>query len=215
MKVLPLFPLETVVFPGMTLPLRVFEARYKRLVKAAMDMEKPAFVVGTLPDTGEAEPAEAGTRMEIVETQDQPDGTIHLLAHGIERVRVTLDTVELVAEPTGGERPLHWVNAEPWPVERVDPNAERLAAWDAVTAFEAYSERFFAESVRKQARAAMPDEPLYQASFVCANLHLPYTEARRLLAAPSLVQRLSDATDMMYERLTEDIEDVLGDTGQA
>lgn len=215
MKVLPLFPLETVVFPGMTLPLRVFEARYKRLVKAVSEMETPSFVVGTLPDTGDANPAEAGTRMEIVETQDQADGTIHLLAHGIERVRITLDSVELVAEPTGGERPLHWVHAERWPVERVDPNTERLAAWDAITAFEAYSERFFAESVRKQARAAMPDEPLYQASFVCANLHLPYTEARRLLAAPSLVQRLSDATDMMYERLTEDIEDVLGDTGQA
>lgn len=215
MNVLPLFPLETVVFPGMTLPLRVFEARYKRLVKHALEMDTPSFVVGALPAQRSSDQAQAGTRMEIIDTQDQPDGTIQLLTHGVERVRMTLESVELVAEPTGGERPLHMVNAEAWPVERVDPNAERLAAWDAITAFEAYTERFFVESVRKQARAAMPDEPLYQASFVCANLHLPYSEARKLLAAPSLVQRLSDATDMMYERLTEDLEEPFGDAGQA
>ena len=33
---LPLFPLNTVLFPGGTLPLRVFEARYVDMVRAAM-----------------------------------------------------------------------------------------------------------------------------------------------------------------------------------
>jgi hypothetical protein len=32
----PMFPLESVLFPGQTLPLRIFEERYKRLVTESL-----------------------------------------------------------------------------------------------------------------------------------------------------------------------------------
>jgi ATP-dependent Lon protease len=42
---IPLFPLNVVLLPGMTLPLHIFEPRYKRMMKAVMDDEIPFGVV--------------------------------------------------------------------------------------------------------------------------------------------------------------------------
>jgi len=42
---LPLFPLQTVLFPGGILPLKVFEARYVEMTKACLKDERPFGVV--------------------------------------------------------------------------------------------------------------------------------------------------------------------------
>jgi ATP-dependent Lon protease len=42
---IPLFPLTVVLFPGMTLPLHIFEQRYKRMMKTVIDDEVPFGVV--------------------------------------------------------------------------------------------------------------------------------------------------------------------------
>lgn len=42
---IPLFPLNVVLLPGMTLPLHIFEPRYKRMMKAVIDDEAPFGVV--------------------------------------------------------------------------------------------------------------------------------------------------------------------------
>ena len=39
---LPMFPLNTVLFPGVTLPLHVFEERYRALVEHLLRIEDPA-----------------------------------------------------------------------------------------------------------------------------------------------------------------------------
>lgn len=44
---IPLFPLNVVLLPGMTLPLHIFEQRYKRMMKAVIDDEVPFGVVLT------------------------------------------------------------------------------------------------------------------------------------------------------------------------
>jgi ATP-dependent Lon protease len=38
---IPLFPLTVVLLPGMTLPLHIFEPRYKRMIKTVIDEEIP------------------------------------------------------------------------------------------------------------------------------------------------------------------------------
>lgn len=50
---LPIFPLNTVLFPGMTVPLHVFEQRYRRLVSELLDPE---------PTEGEAPGHDSGPR---------------------------------------------------------------------------------------------------------------------------------------------------------
>ena len=42
---IPLFPLSVVLLPGMTLPLHIFEQRYKRMMKTVIDEEIPFGVV--------------------------------------------------------------------------------------------------------------------------------------------------------------------------
>jgi ATP-dependent Lon protease len=42
---IPLFPLNVVLLPGMTLPLHIFEPRYKRMMKAVINDEVPFGVV--------------------------------------------------------------------------------------------------------------------------------------------------------------------------
>src|SRR5919109_706380 len=42
---LPLFPLGSVLFPGATLRLHVFERRYRRMVAACLEASPPEFVV--------------------------------------------------------------------------------------------------------------------------------------------------------------------------
>lgn len=41
MKLIPLFPLQLVVFPGEMLPLHIFEPRYKQMIKHCLDNEEP------------------------------------------------------------------------------------------------------------------------------------------------------------------------------
>lgn len=208
MDELAVFPLGIVVFPGMTVPLHVYEERYKRLVRHATALDEPRFVIAPPPaevldDEGSARPGEIGTILDVLDARENPDGTYRLLGHGRDRCRLRRVREESVPEPSGGERPLWFAVVEPWPLVRGDPNDERLAAWDAMEAFERYGDRFFAGDAREQAANAMPADPLYQASFVCANLRLPAPEAQRLLEAPSLVERFKEARRAIDARLEE------------
>jgi Lon protease-like protein len=199
MEALPVFPLDMVVFPGQSVPLYVFEARYRRLVQEAVAMEEPSFiVVRRLADT--EEPL-FGTVVRVVELAERPDGTYTLTAHGGDRVAVQVARREDVAESDGSERPLFFANPEPAPLERDDLNTERVAAWDALEAFRTYARTFFG-GASAELDEHIPDDPLYQASFICANLRIESAERQRLLDARSLAERFRLAEQVMAERVT-------------
>lgn len=103
---LPLFPLHTVLAPGIALPLHVFEERYRVMVKRCLDTSAPFGVVliregsEVAPTDGEgAELAIAGvgTLAEIREASRYSDGRWDLLVVGTERFSVR--EVESDAEP--------------------------------------------------------------------------------------------------------------------
>lgn len=207
MSELPLFPLpDTVVFPGMTVPLHVFEERYKRLVREVLEDDSKRFVMGlevqpeAIRDMSPALPR-YGTYVELLSLEENADGTYDLLAHGRERCKLQLTREEHVSELEGTERPLYYVDDEPAPLEREDPNQERLLAWDAVDTFRAYAETFFAFEAGEQIEEALPEDPMYQASFICANIRVPSESRQVLLDAPSLSARLQLASKLMQERL--------------
>jgi uncharacterized protein len=87
------------------------------------------------------------------------------------------------------------------PVERGDPNLERVAAWDALEAFRRYARTFFAFDAERQIDENVPDDVLYQASFICANLRLDGDERQALLEAPTLVDRFRLAERLIEERI--------------
>jgi len=89
---LPLFPLNTVLFPGMPLPLHVFEDRYKEMVQVCLDEKRPFGVVliqsGVAEGGPVADPYEVGCAAEIVEVQELEDGRLLIMVVGMERFRI-------------------------------------------------------------------------------------------------------------------------------
>lgn len=89
---LPLFPLNTVLFPGMPIKLHIFEERYKLMINECIDQQKPFGVV--LIDTGEealgalAHPHMIGTTAYITQVQRLPFGRMNILAIGKDRFRI-------------------------------------------------------------------------------------------------------------------------------
>src|SRR3954469_20666404 len=88
---LPLFPLNTVLFPGGVLPLKVFEARYIDMVRDCMKREAPFGIV--LIKSGQevgmaAEPELVGC-MAYITQWEMPDlGVLMLRTQGGERFRI-------------------------------------------------------------------------------------------------------------------------------
>jgi Lon protease-like protein len=88
---LPLFPLNTVLFSGGILPLRVFEARYIDMVRECMKREAPFGVV--LIKSGKevgaiAEPEDVGCLAQIVQWDMADLGVLLLRTQGGERFRI-------------------------------------------------------------------------------------------------------------------------------
>ena len=94
---LPLFPLNLVLFPGMRLPLHIFEERYKAMIGDCIDRDAPFGVVLIRegPEVGgPAEPFRIGTSARITQVQRLEEGRMNLLALGERR----FDLVEIVQE---------------------------------------------------------------------------------------------------------------------
>jgi Lon protease-like protein len=87
----PLFPLNTVLFPDGLLPLRVFEARYMDMARRALKDGSP-FGVCLIREGREvgqpAVPAAVGTLAEILECDMQQMGVLLLSTRGTERFRI-------------------------------------------------------------------------------------------------------------------------------
>jgi len=90
---IPMFPLGSVLLPGMVLPLHIFEDRYRQLVEAVLAQPEPVFGVtlierGSEVGGGDVR-AEVGCLAQVVEAAQTPDGRWALISVGTERVRVT------------------------------------------------------------------------------------------------------------------------------
>jgi ATP-dependent Lon protease len=206
MSSLPIFPLpNTVVFPGMTVPLYVFEARYRHLVSYCLEQERPRFIIAlNKKDTllGETLPFySVGSVVQVVHVSQNLDGTYQLLGHGQERCKIEISSQEDVTEADGSTRPLFFSDNLPWSLERHDPNHERITAWDTLETFRNYANIFFTPQILKQLEGNIPDDLIFQASFICANIRIPSDLRQILLEAPSLLKRFQLSQDMMQERL--------------
>jgi Lon protease-like protein len=88
---LPLFPLNTVLFPGGVLPLRVFEARYVDMIRQCMKEDAPFGVVRILSgqEVGAAAvPDAVGCLARIVQWDMQDLGVLLLQTEGGKRFRI-------------------------------------------------------------------------------------------------------------------------------
>ncbi|HEU5440304.1 MAG TPA: LON peptidase substrate-binding domain-containing protein [Ktedonobacterales bacterium] len=85
-----LFPLDVVLFPGMALPLHIFEPRYRQMTEDCLADRAP-FGVVLAEAEGESDqqtPARVGTLARIADYERLPDGRFNLLARGTRRFEV-------------------------------------------------------------------------------------------------------------------------------
>lgn len=123
---IPLFPLHTVLCPGIVLPLHIFEERYRAMTRRCLDTGEP-FGVVLIRDGREigtarmATLAGVGAFAEIRQAGRYPDGRFDLLAAATGRFAI--DSVDAQTEP--------YLLAEVTPLDDEvgdEPRAERLAA---------------------------------------------------------------------------------------
>ena len=85
MSLLPLFPLDLVLFPGTSLPLHIFEPRYREMISECLDRKK-LFGVVRAKEEGVAE---IGCTAEIITVAKKyPDGRMDIVTEGRERFEV-------------------------------------------------------------------------------------------------------------------------------
>jgi uncharacterized protein len=197
---LPVFPLGTVLFPGLVLPLHIFEERYRELVRhlvALPDGEPREFGVvairqgwETLPAAGPAGPTraetpvtlhEVGCTAEVRQVTELPDGRFDIVTVGRRRFRIAdvpaggADTyltadVEWLPEPTGRE-------------ELADLLAPRVLA-----RFRQYLTLIGAE--QEEIGEQLPDDPTVLSHLVAATAALTVEDRQRLLATADTADRL-------------------------
>lgn len=87
---IPLFPLNTVLYPGGPLPLRIFEPRYLDMVSSCLRDDTPFGVLQIRKgsETGPAETWQVGTLAKIIDWYQGSDGILGVTAMGERRFHV-------------------------------------------------------------------------------------------------------------------------------
>ncbi|MGA8112861.1 MAG: LON peptidase substrate-binding domain-containing protein [Actinocatenispora sp.] len=209
-ETIPLFPLGTVLFPGVVLPLHIFEPRYRTLVRDLMDQPSEAeheFGVVAIrqgAETGEHDHTSLytiGCSARLKQVKTYPDGRFDIVTVGHRRFRLT-GTDHTSAPYLRGE--VDWL---PDPLGTAGL-ADRLAP-SVLAAFRRYL-RMLAEASGTAESATgdpttpgavplagsdagseqLPEDPAVLAHLVAASTALTVPDRQRLLAAPDTATRL-------------------------
>ena len=168
---LPLFPLDVVLFPGTPLPLHIFEPRYKEMIAECLAERRTFGVVRAI----EQGLADVGCTAEIITVvKEYPDGRLDLVTEGRKRfelLRVNEERSFLQAE-------VLMINDEPG-----DPLPE-----DTSRAVQLHSELLGIAGATQDLSAADPSAPSF---YLAGSLPLDLDFKQKLLALRSEPERLS------------------------
>ena len=194
MSFLPMFPLGTVLFPGMLLPLHVFEPRYKAMIRYCLDNE-PEFGVTLITrgqETGGGEErSQIATVSRIIEVGQFPDGRYALQSVGVRRVRVTA-----------------WLADDPYPRAMVDDWEDDMMG-DASSSLPdtviSKLRRLLAASSEAgysvpDATSELSDDPLMASYHAAALAPLSTHDQQRLLLASGPTERWKLLDEMLDEQ---------------
>jgi uncharacterized protein len=205
---LPLFPLGTVLFPGLVLPLHIFEPRYRSLIRDLMELpadqtrefgviairggwEVPTSAPAGLTAGGSLTLYDVGCTAEIRQITEHPDGRFDIVTVGRRRFRLAelaqdpapylVGEVDLLGEPIGDVA-----------------SVERLAA-AVLELFQRYITlmRQDAPDVGEQ----LPDRPAVLSYLVAASAALSLDDRQRLLAAEDTARRLRAERSLLRREL--------------
>lgn len=91
LREMPLFPLNTVLFPGMVLPLHIFEPRYKTMISECVRENKPfgVILIKDGPEVGGgATTYEFGTSAYVTQVEQLKDNRMNIQTVGYQRFKL-------------------------------------------------------------------------------------------------------------------------------
>jgi len=178
-SVIPLFPLNVVLFPGMTLPLHVFEPRYVAMLRHCLEGDE-SFGVALIRTGDEvgvpALPHRIGARAVIQRCRQRPDGHFDVTTVGRERFSIRC----LFRQRPFVEAEVDWLEEEDLGHPRLD-EAVRLAR-ETFTRYVELQQQVTGRSSAPLTWPAMPDALSY---FIAAHAALGLGNRQQLLETHS------------------------------
>jgi Lon protease-like protein len=200
---LPLFPLHTVLFPGMALPLRIFEPRYRLMINECLSADAPFGIV--LIDSGHevgepAVPHNIGTTAHIAGAERLPDGRLNIEVVGQQRFQI-LNLHQDQAYLTGTIEEFPLVGADERPARR---SARALLPW-----LGRYLRLLGDKADAKFDLADMPRDPASIGYLAAIVAQIPMTEKQHLLGLATATELL-ERERAIYRRETALLRAMLG-----
>ncbi|MER5224066.1 LON peptidase substrate-binding domain-containing protein [Streptomyces flaveus] len=215
---LPLFPLNTVLFPGLVLPLNIFEERYRAMMRELLktpEDEPRRFAVVAIRDGHEVAPSAQGLPDQTAVPErgpaagfgDDPAEAFHKVGciADAATIRERADgSFEVLATGTRRVRLLSvdasgaFLTAELEELEE-DPGEEAGALAEGVLrAFRQYQKRLAGARERSLSTGGeLPDEPSVVSYLVAAAAMLDVPAKQRLLQAPDTASRLREELKLL------------------
>jgi Lon protease-like protein len=195
-RVLPLFPLNTVLFPGAALPLQIFEERYKQMLQDCLAADSwfgAVLIKEGVEVGGPAVPHTTGTVAEIVQVSDEQRGRFLISCVGRQRFHIKSisdelpylsGSVELLAEEAD---------------QGVTPELT-AAVREAVAAYLALASGLGGGWVRD---IPVPTEPVSLSYLAAAALQVDTARKQALLEEPTASSRLQSALSLLNQSTEE------------
>ena len=186
---LPLFPLNVVLFPGMALPLHIFEERYKAMIGDCVEREQPFGVVlikSGREAGGPAEPFTIGTTARVVRVERLEEGRMNILTTGERR----FETEGVTQRTPHMEGRIKYLEEDPG-----ETSPEMMA--ELREEYGAYIKNLSSLAGGWTSQAETPQDPVTLSYSVAANLDLPLHVRQALLESPSAGRRLERLLPMI------------------
>lgn len=207
---LPMFPLQSAPLPGDTVPLRIFEPRYARLVQDCLAAPDPVFGVVLISQGREVGGgdirSDIGVRVRITECVEAGPGQYQLIGVAQDRIRVTRWLPD---------DPYPLADIEPWPDEPGPPvDPERIGVVvDHILALYRRVADAAGGTVRPDVLAVdaeTADDPVRHIYTLAARVPIGQADRYAVLSAPTLAARVDALLDAI-ETVTAMVEFQLSD----
>ena len=196
----PLFPLRTVLVPGLVLPLHIFEPRYRLMISMLTDApedERGFGIVAMRPGRSESDGRdgiyEVGTMARITKVDALPDGRYDVVTVGARRF--SIESLDDEMPYTRAEVRLH---DEPIG----EPARTRQLAHDAVRLLEAYRDVIAGWGVIRMAHIDnLPEDPVVLSYLVASAIVTDLPERQALLGIADAEQRLESVCAVLRREI--------------
>lgn len=196
MRNLPLFPLNTVLFPGGTIPLQVFEPRYLRLIDDCLNSDSKFGVVLIKEGKevgGPSVPMSIGTIAKITSVKNLPNNRLLVTSIGTDRFNI-----------------LEILKDDPYMVATVDVQNEQTneeiedqTLKEATRLTGEYLQTLLAMQGGwiKNPSSSLPEKPLDLSFFMAQLIQQPTSDQQKMLETTSTINRLSDCTNIIKSEI--------------